>query len=297
LTGRGLQGGVSRAHLQALTAVLFMGTVPVTVKAVGANPWTIGLVRLSIATLCVLVFLRSSVELFRRPAAELRVLFLMGFIFSLHWATYFIGIKMTSASAAAIGAATYGVHVSLLGRLLLRQAPSGLQWLSLLLALGGTCLVVDNFSLRDTATAGFAITVLSAFINAFLPILHQRHIDIPVNIRTLAQYLFALPLFLCLLPRAEWDLTRNDWLGLVHLGLFATFVAHSLWIRSASVLPTHVSGLFFYLYVPWTMLFSATFFGEVIGWSRIAGAAMIVGASCLGILAQRTSRSGAKGSS
>lgn len=263
-----------------------MGTVPVTVKAVSANPWVIGLIRLTVATVCVLAFLRTSRDLRKCSWPELRVLFLMGVIFSLHWATYFVGIKMTSASAAAIGAASYGVHVSLLGRVILRQAPNTLQWISLILALGGTCLVVDNFSLQDAATAGFAITVFSAFINAFLPILHQRHIAIPVNIRTLAQYLFALPLFLCMLPKMDWNLTRNDWIGLLHLGLFATFVAHSLWIRAASILPTHVSGLIFYLYVPLTMVFSSTFAGEVISWTRIAGGALIVGASCIGIVAQ-----------
>jgi drug/metabolite transporter (DMT)-like permease len=274
-----------------------MGTVPIAIKAVSANPWVIGLIRLSVATACTLVFLRASHDLRKRSAAELRVLVLIGVIFSLHWATYFIGIKMTTPSAAAIGAATYGVHLSIMGRIMLRQAPSLVQWISLLLAFAGTSLVVDSFSFRDTATAGFALTVFAAFINAFLPILHQRHAAIPVDVRTLAQYLFALPLFLIMLPKMDWNLTGNDWLGLIHLGIFATFVAHTLWIRGATVLPTHVSGLIFYLYVPLTMMFSSIWFGEAIGWSKIAGAALIVGASCLGILSQRAPRATLDGNS
>lgn len=278
---------MSRAHIEALTAVLFMGTVPVAVKSVSANEWVIGLMRLSIAVGCTLVILRTSRELFRRPARELGVLALMGFIFSLHWATYFIGIKQTSASAAAIGAATYGVHVSLLGCILLRQLPNAWQWLSLIIAMAGTFLVIENFSLSDVTTTGFIITIGSAFINAFLPILHQRHVTIPVNIRTLGQYLFALPLFFLFLPKMDWRLSGPDWLGLLHLGFFATFVAHTLWIRGASVLPTHQSGLIFYLYVPLTMLFSSLWLNESIGWMKALGAALIVGASCLGVLSRR----------
>lgn len=277
-----------------------MGTVPVAVKWVGANEWVIGLMRLSIATVCTLLILRNSKELFRRPAKELGVLALMGLIFSLHWSTYFVGIKQTTASAAAIGAATYGVHVSLLGCFLLRQWPNARQWLSLVVAMAGTFLVIDNFSLADVATTGFLITIGSAFINAFLPILHQRHVAIPVNVRTLGQYLFAMPLFLVFLPKMNWQLTQNDWLGLIHLGIFATFIAHTLWIRAASVLPTYQSGLIFYLYVPLTMVFGSIWLNESINWKQGLGAALIVAASCLGVLAQRQTspkRSAAKGSS
>jgi len=263
-----------------------MGTVPVTIKWVDANEWVIGLIRLSIATVCTLLILRNSRELFRRPARELGVLALMGLIFSLHWSTYFVGIKQTTASAAAIGAATYGVHVSLLGCFLLRQLPNARQWLSLIIAMAGTFLVIDNFSLSDATTTGFIITIGSAFINAFLPILHQRHVAIPVNVRTLGQYLFAMPLFLLFLPKMNWQLTQNDWLGLVHLGIFATFVAHTLWIRAASVLPTHQSGLIFYLYVPLTMIFGSIWLNESVSWTKILGAALIVGASSLGVLSQ-----------
>lgn len=265
-----------------------MATVPIIIKTVSADPWVIGVMRLGIATLCTLVFIRSSRELWKRSAAELRVLALIGLVFSLHWATYFIGIKMTSPSVAAIAVATYGVHVSLLGRILLRQAPNALQWASVFLALGGTVLVVDTFSLRDVATAGFVLIIFSAFINAFMPILHQRNISIPVNVRTLGQYLFALPLFLCMVPGSDLTLPRNDWLGMIFLGIFATFVAHTLWIRSSSVLPPHISGLIFYLYVPLTMVLSSSILGEQIGWRKIAGATLIVGASCLGIYSQRS---------
>ena len=277
---------MTRAHIEGLLAVLVLGTVPVTIKAVGANPWTIGFARLALATLCVTLFLKGGRGFFSRTAGEKKALFLIGFIFSIHWATYFVSIKMTDASAAAIGAATYGVHVSILGRIFLRQAPTKLQWASLLIAFGGAVLVVDDFSLDSAVTAGFYLSVFSGFLYALLPILHQRNSDIPINLRTFSQYAFALPLFILLLPKTDWNLEAVDWWRLLHLGVIATFIAHSLWIRCASTLPTFVSGMIYYLYVPSAMLLSAWLLKEDIQPSRILGATLIVAASCLGIFTQ-----------
>lgn len=263
-----------------------LGTVPVTIKAVGANPWTIGFARLLLATACVTIFLKGGRGFLARSASEKKVLMLMGFVFSVHWAIYFVSIKMTDASAAAIGAATYGVHVSILGRIFLRQAPTPSQWASLLIAFGGAILVVDDFSLNSAVTAGFYLSVFSGFLYALLPVLHQRNSHIPVNLRTFSQYAFALPLFILLLPKTDWNLEAVDWWRLAHLGIIATFIAHSLWIRCASTLPTFVSGMIYYLYVPSAMLLSAWLLQEDIQPSRILGAVLIVGASCLGIFAQ-----------
>lgn len=277
---------MSRAQIEALIAVLFLGTVPVTIRAIHANPWVIGLVRLVIGTVLVALVLRGSRNFRSLNRRELGVLVLLGVIFSAHWAVYFVSIKMSSASVSSIGAATFGVHVALLGRLLLGQAPSLLQWLSIAVGFGGTVLVVGEFSFSDDIARGFLLSVFSAFLYAFLPILHQRNKSIPVNVRTLGQYGFALPLFLCLLPRMDWDLHPMDWLGLAHLGVMATFVAHTMWIRATSVLPTHVSGMTYYLYVPIAMVLSRIFLGEPLVASRIAGAALIVAASCIGVFSQ-----------
>ena len=277
---------MSRAHLEAFVAVLFLGTVPVTIRAVHADPWVIGLVRLLVATVLAGLFLRGSRGFRALTRPELGAVILIGVVFSLHWAAYFVSIKMSTASVAAIGTATFGIHVALLGRILLGQAPTLTQWMSLVLGFCGTLLVMGEFSFGDEIARGFLLAVFSAFLYAFLPILHQRNVGIPVNVRTLGQYAFALPLFLCLLPRMDWGVPKADWLGLMHLAVFSTFVAHTLWIRGTSVLPTQVSGMIYYLYVPIAMLLSHFLLGEELVASRVAGACLIVIASCIGVFSQ-----------
>jgi drug/metabolite transporter (DMT)-like permease len=282
----GQTDAVSRAHLEAFVAVLFLGTVPVSIRAIHADPWVIGLVRLLVATVLAGFFLRGSRGFRALKRRELGAVALIGVVFALHWAAYFVSIKMSTASVAAIGTATFGIHVAVLGRIMLRQVPTLIQWLSLAVGFCGTLLVMGEFSFRDEIARGFLLAVFSAFIYAFLPILHQRNVGIPVNVRTLGQYAFALPLFLFLLPLMNWDFRSADWLGLTYLAVFGTFVAHTLWIRGTSVLPTHVSGMIYYLYVPIAMTLSHLLLGEPLVPSRIAGACLIVAASCVGVFSQ-----------
>jgi drug/metabolite transporter (DMT)-like permease len=268
-----------------LIAISLMGTVPMSVKGIAANPWTIGIVRLLIASLCAALFLRGSRDLFRYRK-DFGPLALIGGAFALHWITYFISLKTTDASVAAIGTATYGVHVAFLGRIMLGQIPNRVQVISIMIAIVGAVLVVGEYALDSDLTTGFLIGILSAVLYAVVPILHQKNLHVPVNVRTLAQYLFALPLFLCFLPWANWDLKPLDWAGILHLSIVTTFIAHTLWIRATSELPTYMSGILFYLYVPIAMVLCHFVLGEQITPLRISGAVLIVLASVLGMWSQ-----------
>ncbi len=273
---------MNRPRAEALIAVLFLGGVPVTIKGVSADPWVIGIVRLSAAVFLTCLLLPGVRQVFRCRRRDWGVLALIGFSFGLHWVTYFWGIKLASASVACIGMATFGVQVSILGMLFLGQKPTVRQIIALIISLGGTLLVLDEYTLGSDMTTGFLLALLSGSLYALLPIWHQKFAEVPVNIRTLGQYLFALPLFLVFLPRARWELTPGDWLGLAYLSIFGTFIAHTLWIRATTVLPAVTSGLIYYLYVPLAVFFSWLFLNEDIGWSRIIGATLIVGASIFG---------------
>ncbi len=268
-----------------------MGSVPMMVKGIEANPWTIGIVRLLIATVCVAVFLKDGRRVFQHRA-EFKPLFLIGLAFALHWATYFISIKMADASIAAIGTATYGIFAAMLGSVMLGQVPNRIQVFAILISLVGAVLVVGEYSIGSEMTVGFIFALVSAILYAFVPILHQKHVHIPVNVRTLAQYLFALPVFVIALPWSNWDLKPIDWGGMLYLGIVNTVIAHTLWIRSSSVLPAYMSGILFYLYVPISMILCHQFLGEEMGWMRITGAAMIVVASVLGMRSQLAKRPG-----
>jgi drug/metabolite transporter (DMT)-like permease len=105
-----------RTALEASLALLLFGCIPVVVRSVSANAYTIGIFRLAVATLGLGTMLSLRGELRRIPARDVARLAVIGFLFFAHWLTLFLGVKASSASIGAIGLSTYGAHLLILAR-------------------------------------------------------------------------------------------------------------------------------------------------------------------------------------
>jgi len=271
-----------RTFLLAIISTLIMGTVPVWIKAVNANAVTIGLARLAIT-----IFLMSIIVYARKDFKNIRgrknwgSLILIGVVFGCHWYSYFWSIKLSSASIGAISVSTFGIHLLVLNWLFKGQKVTFLDILTLLCCFAGCLLVVPEFDISSAATIGMLLGILSGFLYACLPLLHQRAQNIPTMTRTWGQSTFALLVFLPLSSQSQWQLSAEDWGMLIILGFFCTFIAHGLWVKASTELPGIVTSLVYYLYLPMTIFLSAIFLQEKITFSMGLGAAMILGANVI----------------
>ena len=265
----------NRALFAALLAVVSMSWVPVLIRSTSANEFTIGLVRLMIAVAVVspLLFFKQRPQL--QPRQWLGLL-LVGIVFGAHWLLYFISIKSSSAAIGAIAVSTYGIHLLLLQWFIKKQPIRPLEWLAVLLCFVGCLLVAPNFTLSDQVTLGLLVGVVSGFLYACLPLLHQRLLSVPTFTRAWGQFTFALLFFLPTIPWSNWQLAAGDWWSLAVLGVVCTVIGHSLWVKSSSELPAIVTSLIYYLYVPIAMVTSFLFLDETITLGMIAGAACII---------------------
>jgi len=86
--------------IAALMAVLSMSLVPILIRSASANEVTIGIARLAIALVLLspVIFFRQSLQLSVKAWLNLA---LVGIVFGAHWLSYFVSIKMASASMAA----------------------------------------------------------------------------------------------------------------------------------------------------------------------------------------------------
>ncbi len=276
---------------EAGIAILLLGCVPVAIKFSSANPYSIGLFRLSVALLAMLCSSGLRQQLRTLSLSQLKALFPIGLIFGLHWLTYFISIKLSSASTAAIGLSSYGIHLMLMGALFQKRFPGWQDLLAFGMVFAGNSLVVPEYSFSSSATIGFLLGVLSGFFYACLPLLHQRHANMPSQLRIFGQFAFAWLLFAMLSPKAEWDLQQQDWLALLFLGIGGTLIAHSLWVRCTTQLSTTVTSIIYYGFVPVALLVSYLVLDEQIDLRKGLGAALVLSGGLLGVLARMKSGS------
>ena len=267
--------------LIAIAAVVLMSFVPVLIRYTQANEATIGIVRLAIGAMglaIILFFTRKAEQLSRK---EWGWLIFLGFVFAIHWYSYFRSIKLADASLAAIGVATFGIHLLLLNAVIFREKLSAIDLLAVLMAFAGIYVASPNLSLDSEKLLGFLIAVLSGFFYACLPLINRQLSHLATNTRGLGQFGFGLLFFLLMLPQANFHLTSADWLSLTVLGLVCTLVAHTLWIKVSTELPTNFTAVIYYGYVPLAMIMSYFFLGESITWQKIVGAIMIIGANIM----------------
>ena len=268
----------------ALTIVL-MGAVPIIIRHITANPWTIGIARLTIATGGLLAVIRATRRWQRLPLSDWGALAVIGALFGAHWVLYFFSIKVASASMAVIGQSTFGVHLVVLGWVIGHHHVRRVDLYAVGLAVGGSLLVAPRWSLADRDTLGLLLGIASAFFYSFLPILHQRLAHVSSAMRVLGQFLFGLVVFAAFLPQADWRLTHAEWGWLAVLGVVCTLVQHTLWTRLTTRLSTLTTSVLFYMAVPVTLVFSVLLLHErITGW-MVAGAGLIVSGNLLSVLA------------
>ena len=276
-----------RTAIEAFIAILLFGCIPVVIKMVSANPYTIGIFRLAVATLVFAAFLAMRGELRRVTRDDLIRLAVIGFLFFGHWLTLFFAVKVSSASIGAIGLSTYGVDLLLLGIFFAGERPRPIVIVAVLLAGIGAVLVVPTFDLSNATALGMLLSCVSALMYASLPLLHQRWSHISTGIRTLGQFAFALLFFSLFITKTNWNLTVRDWAGLLFLAIGVTLIAHSLWVRVTTRLAPSATSILYYANIPIAISLSVLILGEPITVRTMSGAALIITSGLIGLAARK----------
>jgi drug/metabolite transporter (DMT)-like permease len=278
-----------RTAIDAAIALTLFGCIPVVVRSISANAFTIGIFRLTVATLGLGAMMAFRRQLRRVPPRDLARLAVIGFLFFAHWLTLFLGIKASSASIGAIGLSTYGAHLLILGALFGGARVRASDVVAVLIAIGGALLVAPAFNLCNDVALGMLLSSASALLYASLPLLHQRWSHIDDNTRALGQFAFALAFFLLFVGKAEWTLTGRDWAGLLFLAIGVTLIGHSLWVRVTTRLSPSATSILYYANIPIAIALSALLLGERLTIRSAIGAMLIIGAGVLG-LSRRVTR-------
>lgn len=279
------------ALLKALAAIAIFATVPASIGAIGGDPpprgmiIALGIVRLGLSTLGITAMLAirrqawpETVSDFRR---DWRGLVAIGAMFGFHWLTYFFAIKAGSPSMSELGFSTFGAQLPLLGWAFGFGRPRPATFLGMALALVGSWLCLSGVNLNSGHALSLTVGIVSGTFYAAVPLLNQRYADSDALLRTWAQFAFALPLFLCLAPAAQWSFTRSELLIILHLSLVVTLVGHYLWVQATTVLPLSVTGVVAYLQLPMSLTVNYLALGVAVTGGMVAGAACIVAANLL----------------
>ncbi len=268
--------------IDAAIAIIIFAFVPVAVKFTTANAFTIGLFRLVVATGLIGLVYRKKIEWqsFKRPS--IWKLIVIGMAFIGHWLTYTFSIKVSGPSICVLGMATYGVQLIFYGSLFLGYHVRAKNIICLLFILVGVALVIPSWDFSNDTTLGLMLALISASFYAIIPIMLQKSHEFSQETRIFSQFGVAMIGYLFFVGNTEWvSLGTNDWWALIFLAVLGTFIAHSLWTRVTSRIPTTTSGVIYYLITPAAMMLSHFLLGEELSFKQQIGGLIILVAALL----------------
>ncbi|MFT7007888.1 MAG: drug/metabolite transporter (DMT)-like permease [Colwellia sp.] len=239
------------------SAVLLFGGTALFSKLIGLPALDITVYRTAVAAIVLFIVLSLQKQNIRLASTkDYGVALLLGIVVGIHWVTYFAGMQMAGVTVGIIAFFTYPVITVFLEPLFTRflsrnklghglsSKPKRKDILIAFIVMIGIFLLIPEISLGNQVTLGIATGVLSAFFFALRNILHKNYFSHYSGPHTMLYQTLVASLMLCLFVEVPpMDVTHNDWLLILLVGVIFTAMPHSLFASSLRHLSATTAGL------------------------------------------------------
>lgn len=235
------------------SAVLLFGGTALFSKLIGLPALDITVYRTAVAAIVLFIVLSLQKQKIRLSSTkDYGIALLLGIVVGIHWVTYFAGMQMAGVTVGIIAFFTYPVITVFLEPLLTRflgknkvsSKPKQKDVLIAFIVMVGIFLLIPEISLGNQVTLGIATGVLSAFFFALRNILHKNYFSHYSGPHTMLYQTLVAFLMLCLFVEVPpMDVTNNDWLLILLVGVIFTAMPHALFASSLRHLSATTAGL------------------------------------------------------
>ncbi|MCC5828544.1 MAG: EamA family transporter [Phycisphaeraceae bacterium] len=267
-----------RAHLNLHAAIVILSLTAILGKMIQMGvPQTIsGRSLIGAAVLGVLLYVRGD-ALMIRNRTDRRWNSLAGILLALHWITFFQAVRTGSVATGMLGLFTFPVMLTFLEPIFYRERIRGWSILHGVLVLGGIAMVIPEWSLSNTETAGMAWGLLSAVLYACRDLMTRRLIMAHGSIRVMFGQVLVSGVMLA--PAWFWSSGVQwpiDWVWLLVLGAICTAIGHTMFIASFRHFRVATASIILTLEPVYAVLLAIPVFGELPRWQTWVGGVIIL---------------------
>jgi drug/metabolite transporter (DMT)-like permease len=271
------------------------GSIPVFVRMVEASPLVIVFWRVAFASAAVFLYLVVSGkvgELSRLKPRTALALLALGALLAGNWALFFGAFALTRVAVVELLSYTGPVFVAAMAPLIGRERFDRRIVVPLVLALGGTALIIGlgRLSVHDGRSLwGALMAFCTAIIYAVLMLSGKRLLDsVSASVMAFCEYAFATVLLLPAALLLSGPSGLREWGALAVLGVVHTAVAILIFFSGLRMVRADHAAVFTYAEPVTAVVFAAIFLAEPLGWATGLGGAAVVAA---GVLVARMSPS------
>jgi len=202
-----------------------------------------------------------------------------GSCLAIHWATFFLSVKVGGIAVATLGFASFPAFITFIEWAILREHVTRSEWWRLLFVTAGLVLVTPSFTLADRGTEGLLWGLLSGATFGTLAVINRKaltKVD-AFQVATWQNIIVFLLLSFWALPRAP-EVSLISWGWIAVLGFICTGLAHLLFISSLRQLHARTAGLIVSLEPVYAIIFAWILFNQVPSVRMILGGLLMIGA-------------------
>ncbi len=226
-------------------AVFLFGGTALFSKLIGLPALDITVYRTGIAAITLFTLL--TLQRKKLPLASLKdygVAVLLGCVVGIHWVTYFAGMQMAGVTVGIIAFFTYPVITVFIEPLFSKSRPKMKDMITALVVVIGIVLLIPEVSFGNQVTLGIVTGVISAIFFALRNILHKNYFSHYSGPHTMLYQTLVASLMLCLFVEVPpMQVSQNDWLLLLLVGVLFTATPHALFASSLRHLSATTAGL------------------------------------------------------
>lgn len=262
-------------------AVLIFGLTALFSKLITLSALDITFLRCIFAAAALIVFIKLSKQtILLAHKKDYLIVAILSFFVATHWVTFFHSMQVSSVAVGIISLYTYPVITVFLEPLFHGQRPQFKDIVSALMVLVGVFLLVPDLSLDNDIAQGVLWGVLSAFLFSMRNIIQGRYFKrYSAKHALFYQVLFAVFILSPFAVQSVGEVSQQQWLLLVLLGVFFTAVPHTLFAHSLLYLKAKSVSLIACMQVVYGTVFAALFLAEMPSWSTLIGGLIVVSAA------------------
>ncbi|RMF90256.1 MAG: DMT family transporter [Planctomycetota bacterium] len=266
--------------IQLNTAVLLWGGTAMFGKGISLPALHITCFRSFIAAGALAVFLlimRQPVRI--RSVRHYGVMAALGFCLCMHWALYFMALKISTAAVAILAIHTYPVITALIEPFLFREKLKGLDVLLAVLVFSGVAIMTPSPDPSNATTRGILLGIASGLFFMVRNLLTRKYVQqysssMLMFWQVLVTGVLLLPVVL--VDRETGYVPRD--VGLLFLlGIVFTALPHTLFSASFRHLSAKTVGVLATLLPLYAGILGYFIHGETVTWRTLIGGAVILG--------------------
>lgn len=227
--------------------VFIWGFTGVLGKLISIEGSALAWIRMGIAFFSLFLYMLAKKMTFKASPKEVFAMLGVGLIIAVHWATFFIAIKVSTVSVALVCMSSSALFMSFLEPIILKRKIIGYEML-----FGAVVIValLFIFKMETQYAVGIGLALFSAFLAALFTAINaifiKKHTATKITTYEMLGGFLGLGLFMVLSGdlNGNWIPTTQDWMYLLLLGVVCTafaFVASVAVMKSVSPFTVAIS--------------------------------------------------------